>query len=189
VNKVIGLEKGEQSVQMNPYNGPLRNAANNGLIEQVRDLLQLGAEIDDSNQHGQTALLLAVRRHHVEVADILLEHGANPLARDKTNWTPLTAAVSNGDQVVVEAILNHSTAISPEALQEALRWGVIAGGPKIVRRLLVAGAKVVGLSDIRERMLALARKWEGMATELSRRAQYEEVVKILEECESGGQGD
>jgi ankyrin repeat protein len=67
---------------------PLRAAATRGDAQLVRDLLAWGARVDTTSS-GETALHEAVFWDQVEIAQLLLEAGANPNALDVDDWTPL----------------------------------------------------------------------------------------------------
>lgn len=64
----------------------------------VLSLLATGrVRIDRRDENGRTALFLAVRwGHSVEVARVLLHHGADPETRDDDGQTPLDAAMKRG---------------------------------------------------------------------------------------------
>jgi uncharacterized protein len=49
----------------------------------VTDLLARGAHVDDEDNRGRTALLIAAERGHTEIVRILLAHGADRTHRDK----------------------------------------------------------------------------------------------------------
>ena len=57
---------------------PLHLAAQTGIVEGVRALLEKGAEIDArESSWDQTALIFAASWNHVDVIELLLEHGAD----------------------------------------------------------------------------------------------------------------
>lgn len=58
-------------------------------------LLQAGADPNKTTSHGDTALMLAVRRGHSEVVTAMLEKGADPLKANKSGQTPLDQAMAN----------------------------------------------------------------------------------------------
>src|SRR5207253_5441095 len=51
-----------------------------GYVDGVRFLADAGAAIDEVNQFGDTALIDVAVLGNVEIAKLLLEHGANPNA-------------------------------------------------------------------------------------------------------------
>jgi uncharacterized protein len=52
-------------------------------VDVVRLLLDRGARIEDRDNRGRTALMIAAETNHAEVVDLLLSRGADPQARDK----------------------------------------------------------------------------------------------------------
>jgi len=55
-------------------------AAESGNLDQVRALLQSGADVNEAKGSGHTALMLAAGRDHLEIVQTLLKAGANPNA-------------------------------------------------------------------------------------------------------------
>jgi ankyrin repeat protein len=49
----------------------------------VAYLLEAGAHIDDRDDRGRTALMIAAEGGHAEIADLLLKRGADPALKDK----------------------------------------------------------------------------------------------------------
>src|SRR5262245_15161077 len=83
--------------------GPLQDAARAGDIEQIKQLLAKGADINQSAGVG-TALWYAIKEDHPEAAVFLIQHGADVNAR--TPWgTPLHAAAAEGLEVVTHSLL------------------------------------------------------------------------------------
>jgi ankyrin repeat protein len=72
-----------------------------GLLDITEYLLSCGAEIT-ATFDGRTPLHVAQNR---QVAELLLEHGADPNTTDDHGCTPLFLAASNGYQGVVECLL------------------------------------------------------------------------------------
>jgi ankyrin repeat protein len=58
----------------------LMQAAEGGNIDQVRALLQSGADVNEARGTGHTALMLAAGRDNLEMVQTLLKAGANPNA-------------------------------------------------------------------------------------------------------------
>jgi ankyrin repeat protein len=72
---------------------PLHIAADNGYLEAVQMLIEHNAEIHIQTDVGQSPLHIAASpwttRDQVDIMQVLLDHGANPNARDNDNATPL----------------------------------------------------------------------------------------------------
>jgi ankyrin repeat protein len=79
-----------------------------GHVEFARMLLERGALIDAPGGYiGQTALHRAVAWHKIQVARLLLEHGADLNARDECGRTPsqvVTETLGYGSDEIVELL-------------------------------------------------------------------------------------
>jgi hypothetical protein len=70
----------------------LHNASLSGDVENVRYLLSRGAEVNAQDINGGTPIISAVVGCHLDVATLLMEHGADPKMRDKTIGTAIELA-------------------------------------------------------------------------------------------------
>jgi len=92
------LPLGALTVTVRPV---LHWAAENGLTEIARQLLDQGADVNSRDNFSNTPLHLAVRS--AEMVELLLSRGAMPGARNAFGHTPLHLAV--GHRRVVELLL------------------------------------------------------------------------------------
>jgi ankyrin repeat protein len=83
---------------------PLLFAARVGDLESVRLLLQAGADANDSQPDGVSAVGLAAHSGNGPVAALLLEHGADPNAAG-SGYTALHAAILRSDLNLVKVLL------------------------------------------------------------------------------------
>lgn len=85
----------------------LRKASLNGNVNDIKDLLAAGANIESSdNTLLHTPLFSSVFRGHVDAAKALLAAGANKEAVDNFGGTPLHLASLNGHVDIVKALLH-----------------------------------------------------------------------------------
>lgn len=77
--------------EYNPHSGTEQDAA-----DCVQLALARGARLDAATDAGQTALHVAAAQRGVEFVRFLLQHGANPAARDAQGRTPLDIALGQG---------------------------------------------------------------------------------------------
>ncbi len=75
----------------------LLEAARNGDVSRVAELLQAGAEIDATDANGHTALILAAMAGHLPVVRSLVEAGADTTHKDNLGYDAYTAAMFFGD--------------------------------------------------------------------------------------------
>lgn len=90
----------------------LMRAAGSGNIEQVKALLENGADVEEVDSNGQTALFYAACNGHDHIVTLLLDHGADLNRSDPGSSkgfgvgdTPLSLAAENGHADVVDTLL------------------------------------------------------------------------------------
>ena len=112
--------------------------------EEIRSLLQQGADVNTQQADGATALHWAAHWDDVESARLLIRAGADVKAVNDYAVTPLSLACLNGSAVMVESLLTAEadpnaaglTGVTP--LMTAARTGSAA----VVKALLAHGARV-----------------------------------------------
>ena len=82
---------------------PLLFAARHGRVENVRLLLDAGADVNEAAPTGESALVVASFSGQGRVAALLLDRGADPNDQG-AGYTPLHTAVVRGDLELVEAL-------------------------------------------------------------------------------------
>ena len=121
---------------------PLFVAAKRGDTEVVKQMLAKGANPDELNIHGWTALMIAVAEGHLKTAMVLLSSGANPNIKNIIGRTPLMFAARYGYVDLVRILLEHeadpdiNSPQSPGALCVAASEGHL----DVVQLLLEMGA-------------------------------------------------
>gem|GEM_PF-1344991 len=114
-----------------------------GDIEDVRRLIDLGANVDERDQEGITPLIEAIRHQNGAVIEILLEHGANPNQADNGDNTALMMAALTGQAQVVRQLLVKGANVNAT---DAAGWPVLAyakrsGDSEVLQLLVRAGAR------------------------------------------------
>ena len=89
----------------------LGEAAKQGQLDQVKELLQSKANIEAKDNFGTTPLHEAARGWHREVVDLLLEKNAEIEAKDNGGNTALHAAAQEGHREVVDLLLKENAEI------------------------------------------------------------------------------
>lgn len=121
---------------------PLADAARDGELAPVTDLIAQGADVNLAASDGSTALLWAAYHHHAEMAHALLAAGADPDVPNNFGVTPLVQASRTGDAAVMEVLLDGGADITlahPEGLTP-LMASAGTGRLDAVRLLLDRGA-------------------------------------------------
>jgi len=86
-----------------------------GDLAEVQQFLAAGHHPDerDAGRGGTTALLLACRRGHIEIAQLLIQKGASLESSGAWGYTPLMYASVFGHLEVVALLLSHGADVAP----------------------------------------------------------------------------
>jgi ankyrin repeat protein len=86
----------------------LIDAARNGKLQEVCHLLQKGADVNATNQYGDSSLMKASWNGNTDVVQELLRHdGVDVNRRNVEGETALMLASCQGHINIVEALLKH----------------------------------------------------------------------------------
>lgn len=115
-----------------------------GEREQAMEMIRLGADVNDRQGDGSSALLWAVFNIDVELAEALLSREADPNLMNSFGASPLGEAVKAGNTELVDMLL-HAGA-DPEAAnadgQTALMLAARTGVVEVAELLIAFGADV-----------------------------------------------
>ncbi len=130
---------------------PLHEVASAGDIEKVKSLISKGADVNEKDRAGRTALHCACEKGHTEVAKLLISQGARiNVTTAMMASTPLHFAVMRGDRQTIELLLSKGANINAKnrdgstPLFEAMK-STAAGNKEMVELLVAKGAKVPAL--------------------------------------------
>lgn len=105
----------KQEMQKNSYGPkvthyPLHRAALNGDIDMVRLLITSGYDVNDVDIKGNTPLMLAAKRGHGVISEVLISHGAKCEMKNKKGETALSLSriTSVKGNEATEVILNET---------------------------------------------------------------------------------
>ena len=87
--------------------GSIIDDVRDGNLAGVRQALALGANVNETNSSGDTPLIMAAYKGHVEIVRLLLESGADVLACNSGGWTPLKLAEGYGGAATAALIKEH----------------------------------------------------------------------------------
>ena len=120
------------------------DAVRENRIEDVKDLLNSGADVNTKDMFGgNTGLHWSARLGLNAMARLLIENGANPNIRNDANDTPLHWAAREGQKELVVILLAHGAKVNAvgKAGWTPLRWAEVQGHSNIARILVAAGAR------------------------------------------------
>lgn len=130
---------------------PLHEAALAGDIEKVKSLISRGADVNEKDEGGRTALHYACEKGHAEVARLLINQGARiNVTTAMMASTPLHYAVMRGDKQTVELLLSKGADINAKnrdgstPLFETMK-STTAGSKELFELLVARGANVPAL--------------------------------------------
>lgn len=118
-------------------------AARAGDLDAVRALLTHGADVNETEGDGVTALHWAARRGDAEMVRVLLVAGANPRAATRAGrYTPLHLAAERGSGEVVQALVAAGADVNAATSTGAtpLMFAAAAGEASALTALLEGGA-------------------------------------------------
>ncbi|XP_043365817.1 protein phosphatase 1 regulatory subunit 16A isoform X1 [Dermochelys coriacea] len=93
-----------------------RAATEHSMVEDIRKLLQAGADLNTPLDHSATLLHIASANGYLEAAELLLEHKASMSAKDSDGWEPLHAAACWGQIHLVELLVAHGADLNGKSV-------------------------------------------------------------------------
>lgn len=109
----------------------LSTFVNEDNLQGLKNLLEnKQVQIDDRDENGGTALILAANKGKSAFVRELLAHGADPNAEDSDNWTSLLCAAKEGYADIVLQLLENNADIEHRDLGNwtALMWATYKVG-------------------------------------------------------------
>lgn len=128
---------------------PLEQAAIEGHMDHIKNLIAHGNDINTRNLRGQTPLLLAAEMGNSEVVQLLLENGAEVDAgATDSGYTPLHHAARRGHIALCELLIRYGADPDRQTarLETPLHLAVASGHAGVVALLLKYQARL----DIRD---------------------------------------
>jgi uncharacterized protein len=134
-----------------------QDAVRHGDFAAIRALLELGADIDSRDQHGQTALMLAAHSGRPNVVAVLIERGANLDTTAKFGLSALMLAIVAGNAEIARLLAQAGADLSLKG----------RGAPGFAGKTARDLAAERGMSDL---LAELDRQTLTRSTQSSRRA-------------------
>lgn len=129
---------------------PLHAAAQTNNIQAVKQLLSAGAPLEERDQSGSTALLVATRANAIDAARVLIDAGADVNAKDNIKDSAYLYAGARGHLDILKMTLAHGA-----DLKSTNRYGGTAlipaaerGHVETVQTLVDAGVAVDHVNNL-----------------------------------------
>ena len=118
------------------------DAARSNDVRSIQAYIDQKADLNQKDDRGYTALILATYNQSPEAAELLLSHGASPEAGDGTGRTALMGASFQGDDQCVQLLLKYGARIDATDANgaTALMYAVEFGRKSVIRTLIAAHA-------------------------------------------------
>ncbi|KAB0794943.1 hypothetical protein PPYR_11782 [Photinus pyralis] len=101
-------------------------------------------QVDDRDENGTTALMLAALKGRISFVKELLSHGADPNAEDNDSWSALLCASKEGFADVCHELLEHGAMVDHRDMGgwTAIMWATYKGRTDVVSLLINRGADI-----------------------------------------------
>ncbi len=116
-----------------------------GNLAKVKELIERGgANVNSRNRIGDSLLAMAIKSRKQDIANYLLDKGADAGLANTSKGTPLMAASFNGDAALVDRLLARGVDVhaADEQKKTAMVYAAAQGHVDVVARLLKAGVDV-----------------------------------------------
>jgi len=113
-------------------------------LEELKQALAQGADVNGRNMYGETALHAAAEKGNADAVTLLAKSGAHIDVPDHFGWTPLMLAANGGFMTVVMFL--HEQAADVNAAEEggitALMWAAAGNHVDVLKYLIREGAEI-----------------------------------------------
>ena len=122
----------------------LLDAARDGDLQTVENLLKSGCDVNQKDKYDETALIKAIMNGKLDIAKILLQNGADPNARGSLEETALYKVAEKGNVELVKLMIEKGGDVNARnySKKTALMNAAEHGNLEILELLLKNEAKV-----------------------------------------------
>ena len=113
-------------------------------VEEIKELLKKGADVNASDKYGDTALMVAATLGKLDIVKCLVELGADLEAKDGAGRTALMMVANWGKLDVVKCLAECGADLEAKDMhgRTALMWAATEGQIEVVKYLAECGADV-----------------------------------------------
>jgi ankyrin repeat protein len=132
---------------------PLQWAVYNVDADEVKRLIDAGADVTLANDYGASPMTLASEIGHTEILSLLLEAGADADSPNPEGQTALMAVARTGSTPAARLLLDHGATVDARENwggQSALMWASARRHPDMMKLLIDAGADINARSTHRD---------------------------------------
>ncbi|PSN64617.1 hypothetical protein BS50DRAFT_499044 [Corynespora cassiicola Philippines] len=151
--KVVADDRLSHDEKREALQGLFTLAASNGELERVKRLLDGKAreyiDIDAVDAEGTPPLVYASCFGHEDVAQTLIQEGAQVDVQDKNRWTPLMWAMTNRHKDIVKLLLDHGASTDVKSTAGRTAFDFVEPNSEISEYLHASGYTIgtAGMSD------------------------------------------
>jgi len=92
-------------------------------IDSIAFLISKGADVNETDGRGMTALMDAAAYGRTDVVAFLISKGADVNSKQTNEWTPLQMAASAGSLECIKLLVSHGAVLDPHDKRDsAFRW-------------------------------------------------------------------
>jgi len=147
-----GIRQRQREEAADPLVVSLSSAVSKNNVDEVKEILAKGVDVNGFNEHGCTALWIAAIKRNIFLVQLLLEAGADPnLGDDDRNQPPLSIAIGASEQSrsVCSLLIAAGANVNAQTTDgmTPLMWAAQFGNLEITEMLIRFGADV-SLKDI-----------------------------------------
>jgi len=74
-------------------------------LHTLKILIAAGADVNVTNEYNETALLLSLETEHIEIAEFIINNGADPNIDGCTGALPIAVAIEKGYTEIIKLLL------------------------------------------------------------------------------------
>jgi hypothetical protein len=126
------------------YKQPLAKAVEQNDIDEVKNLIARGEDVNGKEEDKTTPLFIAVEKGNLEIAKLLIDFGAKVNARNEEKQTPLMMLSDETSKELVELLLDNGAKVNLTAKDgnTALIVAAQTAKPEVLQALIDAGAEI-----------------------------------------------